>query len=112
MISDVVKRNAELLKENEELRSVRKTLEEELKRSTLEREYLEFQLEKFRRMLFGTRSEKLAVRPDVLQLDLFEEARREIESDLETAIEEMALAREEQASGDPVPKIDLSRLGR
>ena len=81
MVSDALKRNAELQKEIEELRSVRKTLEEELKRSTLEREYLEFQLEKFRRMLFGTRSEKLAVRPDGLQLDLFEEARREIESE-------------------------------
>ena len=59
MISNVVKRNEELTKENEELRTVRKTLEDALKRATIEREYLQFKIDKLSRMLFGTSSEKL-----------------------------------------------------
>lgn len=89
MRSGVVKRKRELEEENQELLRVREALEKQnaeleakLKHADLKREYLEFQIEKLRRMLFGKRSEKIPARSDdLLQLEFFEEAKKEIETE-------------------------------
>jgi len=86
MLAELVKRNAELEEELRQLRAVRDTLQSEkdllvenLKRSEMAREYLAFQMEKLRRLLFGRRSEKVPARTDgSVQLELFQEAEREI----------------------------------
>lgn len=114
MSSIVVKRKQELEKENEELRAVRGELEErlaalegELKESTLRREYLEFQIDKLRRMLFGRRSEKLpAARTDgQVQLELFEEAKREIETEDREELEEIDYKRKKRRGARrPIPE--------
>ena len=106
MISNVVKRNEELTKENEELRTVRKTLEDALKRATIEREYLQFQIDKLSRMLFGTSSEKLPARTDgTHQLELFEEAKREIELEELQEGEELTRERKKRRGNRrPIPE--------
>lgn len=96
MVSDLDKRHRELQKELEALRAERDRLEKktaslEEKATSLEEQlgdserrgaYLEFQLEKLRRMLFGQSSEKLKPRDDgLVQLELFEEAKVEIEAE-------------------------------
>ena len=89
MISDLVKRNRELEEELEGLRSERQsleaktaTLEDELKRVATEREYLQYQIDKFRHMLFGKSSEKISPRSDgTVQLEFLKEAKAEIETD-------------------------------
>jgi transposase len=82
-----VKRTRALQRELEAIRAERDALkrqhseiEKSLKHSEMEREYLKFQLEKLKNMLFGRRSEKLTVTEDgFVQLELFEKAKAEIE---------------------------------
>lgn len=64
-------------------------IQESLKHSEIEREYLKFQIEKLRNTLFGRRSEKLTVTEDgYIQLELLEEAKAEIEAGEVEEIEE------------------------
>lgn len=117
MVADLVKTNTELEQKVSELRAVREALQEQaaefeksLKISELKRDYLNFQLEKLRRMLFGKRSEKLPPRTDGLQqLELFEEAKKEIEDSEAEYLEEISYKRKKRrAKRKPIPE-DLHR---
>lgn len=110
MLADVVKRNAEL---EEELRTLRAAfvsekaeLEKKLTLSERHCNYLEYQLEKFKHLLFGKRSEKMeAVRADgLLQADLFQEAAREIEEEKEEETETITYRRKRRGNRKPLPE--------
>lgn len=110
MVSSLVKRNQELEEEVNELRAVREELEAKLRDADLRRDYLEFQIDKLRRMLFGRRSEKLPQRTDGLtQLQLFEEAKREIETEALEEFEEVNYKRKtRRGKRRPIPE-DIHR---
>ena len=106
MVKGLVKRNRELEEENRELRAVRDSLETELRKAGLREDYLEYQIEKLRRMLFGRRSEKLPKRTDGLtQLELFEEAKKEIETERTEELEEINYTRKKRRGARrPIPE--------
>ena len=97
MVVDAMKRNERLEAEVNELREILLQRETDLKHSEIERDYLKFQIEKLRRMLFGRRSEKIPPRDDGLrQAEIFEEAKQEIESEDSAEIEEISYQRKKQ----------------
>ena len=117
MLADVVKRNAELEEELRTLRaafvaekaeSVAEKAELERKLTLSERtcDYLEYQLEKLKHLLFGKRSEKMeAVRADgLLQADLFQEAAREIEEEREEETEVTYKRKKRRGNRKPLPE--------
>lgn len=106
MLADVVKRNAELEEELRALRAGYEDLEKKLGDSERDREYLEYQLEKFKHLLFGKRSEKMeAVRADgLLQADLFQEAAREIEEEREEETEVTYKRKKRRGNRKPLPE--------
>jgi hypothetical protein len=114
MVAELVKRNAELEEELKGLRSARDSLQRErdqlaesLKVSEMTREYLAFQIEKLRRMLFGRRSEKVPARTDgQVQLELFEEAKREIQAEEAQEFEAITYERKKRRGNRrPIPEI-------
>jgi transposase len=106
MSSGVVKKNRELQEENKELRAALAAIKGELKQANLQREHLEFQMEKLRRMLFGRRSEKLPVRTDGhVQLELFEEAKKDIETEEIQELETISYERKKRrGTRRPIPE--------
>jgi transposase len=93
---EVAAREAELATREAELERERQTLSdeiEELRRSSSEQiEHLKLVIEKLRRIMFGTKSEKV-----ILQLEQYELKLEELESaeaEMETAAEAVALAKE------------------
>jgi hypothetical protein len=82
MVAVLAERNAELEAEVRALRAERDALQASLKHSEMHREYLAYQMQKLQRMLFGRRSEKVPARTDgQVQLELFEEAKKEIQQE-------------------------------
>ena len=109
-----MKRNAELEEELRGLRSARDSLQRErdqlaesLKVSEMTREYLAFQIQKLSRMLFGRRSEKVPARTDgQVQLELFEEAKREIQAEEAQEFETITYERKKRRGNRrPIPEI-------
>jgi len=111
VLADVVKRNAELEEELKTLRvasvAEKTELERKLALAERNRDYLEFQLEQLKRLLFGKRSEKMdAVRADgLLQADLFQEAAREIEEERQEEKETVTYERKKRRGNrKPLPE--------
>ena len=80
-------------------------LEDRASKLEVERDYLKFQNDKLRRLLFGHRSEKLPARDDGLeQLDLFREAETEVQDAEFEEAEETETRKRRRSKRRPIPK--------
>lgn len=98
--------HSEVVKRNEELERQVKDLQKKLAKSEQELQYFKYKLEQFRHMLFGQKSEKTPTRTDgLVQLELFNEAAREIRTEeFEEAEGEREARKNRRGNRKPIPK--------